>query len=109
MRISDWSSDVCSSDLVHKDDAAAMARLRAAFEAPSLYDELLKLLARRGFDIPADRLERDWTQPYEPSEAVEKAWLAIYTDVERHWHLYTLAEKITALEDRKSTRLNSSH
>src|SRR3546814_16936274 len=73
MRISDWSSDVCSSDLVHKDDAAAMARLRAAFEAPSLYDELLKLLARRGFDIPADRLERDWTQPYEPSEAVEKA------------------------------------
>src|SRR3546814_8601250 len=100
--------------VVHKDDAAAMARLRAAFEAPSLYDELLKLLARRGFDIPADRLERDWTQPYEPSEAVEKAWLAIYTDVERHWHLYTLAEKITALEyyfqeDRKSKRLNSSH
>src|SRR3546814_13372191 len=84
--------------VVHKDDAAAMARLRAAFEAPSFYDELLKLLARRGFDIPADRLERDWTQPYEPSEAVEKAWLAIYTDVERHWHLYTLAEKITALE-----------
>src|SRR3546814_19271340 len=84
--------------VVNKDDAAAMARLRAAVEAPSLYDELLKLLARRGFDIPADRLERDWTQPYEPSEAVETAWLAIYTDAERHWHLYTLAEKINALE-----------
>lgn len=84
--------------VVHKDDEAAMARLRAAFEAPSLYDELLKLLARRGFDIPADRLERDWTQPYEASEAVEKAWLAVYTDVERYWDLYTLAEKITALE-----------
>ena len=66
--------------IVHKDDAAATARLRAAFEAPSLYDELLRLLARRGFAIPADRLERDWTRPYEASEAVEQAWLAIYTD-----------------------------
>jgi len=84
--------------IVHKEDPAATARLRAALEAPSLYDELLQLLARRGFAIPADRLERDWTRPYEPSEAVEKAWLAIYTDVERHWDLYTLAEKITALE-----------
>src|SRR3546814_1933720 len=84
--------------VVHKDDAAAMARLRAAFEAPSLYDELLKLLARRGFDIPADRLERDWTQPYEPSEAVEKAWLAIYTDVERHWHLYKIGRAHSELQ-----------
>src|SRR3546814_463825 len=102
MRISDWSSDVCSSDLdmmiVHKDDPQATERLRAVFEAPSLYDELLRLLARRGFDIPADHLERDWTKPYEALEAVEKAWLAIYTDPERHWDLYTLAEKITALE-----------
>ena len=84
--------------IVHQDDPAAMARLRAAFEAPSLYDELLRLLARRGFAIPADRLERDWTRPYEASDAVETAWLAIYTDVEAHWDLYTLAEKITALE-----------
>ena len=43
-------------------------------------------------------MERDWTKPYEASEAVEKAWLAIYTDPDRHWDLYTLAEKITALE-----------
>ena len=84
--------------IVHKDDAEATARLRATFEAPSLYDELLRLLARRGFDIPADRLNRDWTQPYEASEAVEDAWLTIYTDVDAHWDLYTLAEKITALE-----------
>ncbi len=84
--------------IVHQDDAAATARLRAVFEAPSLYDELLRLLARRGFDIPADHLARDWTKPYEASEAVEDAWLKIYTDVDRHWDLYTLAEKITALE-----------
>ncbi|MEQ8312321.1 MAG: tryptophan 2,3-dioxygenase family protein [Sphingopyxis sp.] len=84
--------------IVHKGDAEATARLRAAFEAPSLYDELLRLLARRGFSIPAAYLERDWTQPYEPSEAVEQAWLAIYTNPDQHWDLYTLAEKITALE-----------
>src|SRR3546814_14950766 len=43
-------------------------------------------------------MARDWTKPYESSEAGEKAWLAIYTDPDRHWDLYTLAEKITALE-----------
>jgi tryptophan 2,3-dioxygenase len=84
--------------IVHKDDTQATERLRAAFEAPSLYDELLRLLARRGFDIPADHLERDWTKPYAASDAVEDAWLKIYTDVDAHWDLYTLAEKITALE-----------
>ena len=84
--------------IVHKDDPDATARLRATLEAPSLYDELLRLLARRGFDIPADRLDRDWTKPYDASEAVENAWLQIYTDVDAHWDLYTLAEKITALE-----------
>jgi len=84
--------------VVHKDDIEATARLRAVFEAPSLYDELLRLLARRGFDIPADRLHRDWTKSYEASDAVEDAWLKIYSDVDAHWDLYTLAEKITALE-----------
>lgn len=84
--------------LVHKGDAAIHAHLTAAVEAPSLYDEVLRLLARRGFDIPADRLSRDWRQPYVPSDAVEDAWLAIYSDVEAHWDLYTLGEKITALE-----------
>src|SRR3546814_16558374 len=57
--------------IVHKDDSEATARLRVTFEAPSLYDELLRLLARRGFAIPAVQLERDWPKPYEASEAVE--------------------------------------
>lgn len=84
--------------IVHQDDPVGTARLRATLEAPSLYDELLRLLARRGFDVPADSLERDWTKPYAASEAVEDAWLTIYSDVDTHWDLYTLAEKITALE-----------
>lgn len=84
--------------LVHTDDAAAHARLTSVLCAPSLYDELLRLLARRGFAIPASHLDRDWSQPYEASTAVEDAWLAIYSDVEAHWDLYALGEKITSLE-----------
>jgi tryptophan 2,3-dioxygenase len=86
--------------LVHKDDSHATAALQAALDAPSLYDELLMLLARRGFTIPADKLERDWSQPYQPSEAVEEAWMAVYTDPDSHRDLYALAERVTALEYR---------
>ncbi len=84
--------------LIHNDDEAKRERLETALAAPSLYDELLRLLARRGFDIPADKLDRDFSKAYEPSEAVEDAWLEIYTNVEEHWPLYSLAEKVTALE-----------
>ena len=83
---------------IHNDDDGNRERLEEALAAPSLYDELLRLLARRGFAIPADKLERDFSQPYEPSDAVEDAWLEIYTHVEEHWPLYSLAEKVTALE-----------
>ncbi|MEW6694488.1 Tryptophan 2,3-dioxygenase [Tepidimonas thermarum] len=76
-----------------------LARVRAAFEAPSLYDESLRLLARRGLPVPASHLERDWTQPYQASDAVEAAWLQVYRDPQRHWDLYQLGEELTDLED----------
>ena len=84
--------------LVHRDDEEIHDRLSEVLHAPSLYDELLALLARRGFEIPMSHLERDWSTPYEASDAVEDAWLAIYSDVEAHWDLYALAERVTALE-----------
>ena len=84
--------------IVHQDDSAVYEHLRGALRAPSLYDEVLRLLARRGFDIPADRLERDFSRRYEPSDAIEDAWLEIYSHAEANWQLYTLGEKITALE-----------
>ena len=74
--------------------------LEVVFRAPSLYDDALRLLARRGFDIPADHVDRDWTQPYEPSPAVEAAWLAIYRDTTTYWDLYELGEKLVDLEYR---------
>jgi tryptophan 2,3-dioxygenase len=45
--------------------AELLAQVQAAYEAPSLYDEALRLLARRGLPVPAAHVERDWTQPYE--------------------------------------------
>jgi tryptophan 2,3-dioxygenase len=66
---------------------------------PSLYDEALRLLARRGFAIPPERIERDWRVRSEPSPAVEAAWLSVYRDTAAHWDLYELAEKLVDLDD----------
>jgi tryptophan 2,3-dioxygenase len=76
-----------------------LAQVEAAWRAPSLYDEALRLLARAGLDIPDDRLERDWTQPYTASPAVEAAWAAVYRDPHQRWDLYQLGEKLTDIED----------
>ena len=76
-----------------------LARVQAAFEAPSLYDESLRLLARRGIAVPASHIERDWTQPYLASDAVEQAWLQVYRHPKEHWDLYQLGEELTDLED----------
>jgi tryptophan 2,3-dioxygenase len=81
----------------HHTERAAL--VRAAYEAPSLYDEALRLLARRGLPVPASHTERDWTQPYEASEGVEQAWLQVYRDPKQHWDLYQLGEELTDLED----------
>jgi tryptophan 2,3-dioxygenase len=85
---------------VHADDKPTHALLRQELATPSLYDEAIRMLARRGFDIPKERTERDWTQPYSAHPAVEAAWLAIYRDSARHWDLYELAEKLVDLEYR---------
>ncbi|HWP20492.1 MAG TPA: tryptophan 2,3-dioxygenase [Burkholderiaceae bacterium] len=76
-----------------------LGEVEAFFHAPSLYDESLRLLARRGLPVPASHVERDWTQPYVASDEVEQAWLAVYRDPEHHWDLYQLGEELTDLED----------
>jgi len=76
-----------------------LALVEGFYRAPSLYDEALRLLARSGLAIPAGHLERDFTQPYQASDAVETAWLAVYRAPEAHWDLYQLAEKLVDLED----------
>ena len=83
----------------HSHRADLLAQVEAAYRAPSLYDEALRLLARRGLAVPASHLERDWTQPYTMSDEVEAAWLVVYRDPEHHWDLYQLGEELTDLED----------
>ncbi|WP_295187685.1 tryptophan 2,3-dioxygenase [uncultured Brevundimonas sp.] len=83
----------------HEDRPEALAALQAAIAAPSLYDDALAQLAKAGLPVPAEVLNRDVTQPYAPSEAVEAAWLEVYRDTERWWVLYQLAEKLVDLDD----------
>ena len=83
---------------VHKHDSAIVARLEAALGEPSLYDEVLRLLARRGFKLPATLLKRDWKKPFAGHEAAVEAWLTIYRRPRDHWDLYDLAEKLMDME-----------
>jgi tryptophan 2,3-dioxygenase len=76
-----------------------LAHVRAAYVAPSLYDEALRLLARRGLPVPASHTERDWTHAYVADAGVEAAWLQVYRHPQQHWELYQLGEELTDLED----------
>lgn len=83
----------------HEHRSDLLALVQAAYEAPSLYDEALRLMARRGLAVPSSHTERDWTQPYVENDAVEQAWLTVYRNPEKHWDLYQLGEELTDLED----------
>ncbi|WP_428060907.1 tryptophan 2,3-dioxygenase [Brevundimonas sp.] len=83
----------------HADRPEALAALEAAIASPSLYDDALAQMAKAGLPVPAEVLNRDVTRPYEPSEAVEAAWLEVYRDTETYWALYQLAEKLVDLDD----------
>jgi tryptophan 2,3-dioxygenase len=83
----------------HAHTPEILARVEAAYRAPSLYDEALRLLARRGLPVPASHVERDWSQPYVSDDAVEQAWLVAYRAPQQHWDLYQLGEELTDLED----------
>jgi tryptophan 2,3-dioxygenase len=83
----------------HQHRPDLLAQVQAAYAAPSLYDEALKLLARRGIAVPATHTQRDWTLPYEKSDGVEQAWLVVYRNPKQHWDLYQLGEELTDLED----------
>jgi len=83
---------------VHRRHSQRYQRLYQVLHAPSFYDLCLQTLARKGFKIPAAALQRDWSQAYVPSAEVEAAWADIYANVQDHWELYELAEKLVDLE-----------
>lgn len=81
---------------------AIHTRVKQCLEAPSLYDECLRLLARRGLPIPREVLERDVTLPHQPHEGVTHAWKLVYDDVETYWDCYDLAEKLVDIDEAQS-------
>ncbi len=85
--------------LPHRHKPAVHARLEAAFRAPSLYDEALLLLKRRGFPVPDEVVQRDFSQPHRFNEAVRDIWLSIYRAPEDSFDLYELAEELVDIED----------
>jgi len=79
--------------------SSEQAALADALARPSLWDEANAALARGGFPVPAEALERDWGETYRPSEGVEDAWAQVYRDAEKHWRFYQFAEKLVDIDD----------
>ncbi len=73
-----------------------------ALNSPSLYDDAIALLSRRGMAVDAAALKRDWSQAYTPNESVEQAWIAVYKDPTPNNKLYRLGEALIALDDQMS-------
>jgi tryptophan 2,3-dioxygenase len=84
---------------VFKHQPAIFEELMAALTAPSLYDEFLRHLAREGFDVPKESLERDWSEPYAPREGVVLVFKQIYEEPRKHWAAYEMCEKLVDVEE----------
>ena len=84
---------------VFRQDPPAEEQLRADLGQPSLYDEFLRLLARRGLPVPPERVDRDWTEPYVPHDGVVEALRQVYADTGRWWDVYETAEELVDVEE----------
>ena len=84
---------------VFKHDSAAQSQLDAVLQAPSLYEEFLAFLARRGHDVPPGLLQRDWSQPHVRDERLIPVFKRIYEDTARFWPEYHLAEQLVDVEE----------
>jgi tryptophan 2,3-dioxygenase len=85
--------------LPHRHDPAAHSKLVSALNEPSLYDEALRILARRGLPVPNEVLDRDFSQAYVSNPQVRDVWLSIYRRAQDHFDLYELAEELVDVED----------
>jgi len=83
----------------HAHSPERLAEVEQAYRTPSLYDETLRLMARRGIEVPEHVLHRDVTQPYTSDAGVEAAWVHVYRNSNDHWELYQLGEELVDLED----------
>ncbi|MEM7054779.1 MAG: tryptophan 2,3-dioxygenase family protein [Pseudomonadota bacterium] len=75
------------------------AAIESILHAPSIYDELLKYLSRRGFAIPAACVDRDWSRPHEFSSELADVLVEIYRAPEQYWTEYALCERLVDVEE----------
>ena len=80
-------------------DESARAMLAELLVRPSLYDEFLRYLDRRGYAVPAQLLERDFTQPYLSDEALVDTFAEVYAHPHDHWGVYETCEELVDIED----------
>ncbi|MDX2131365.1 MAG: tryptophan 2,3-dioxygenase family protein [Planctomycetota bacterium] len=78
---------------------AVYAQVKAALEAPSLYDEFLRYLSRRGMDVPREVVERDVTTPHAAHAGVVEVFRRIYERPEQAWDAYEMAEKLVDIDE----------
>lgn len=81
----------------HRPDLVVL--LTTLLKRPSLYDEAVMLLARKGFEIDKECIERDWSEKRGLNESVKQAWIDVYKDPKTHWDLYELAESLVDIDD----------
>ena len=86
----------------HKNVEHVWPEIENSLKSPSLYDDVIALLQRRGFSIDQTMLKRNWAQPYEANASVEAAWLTIYKEASLENDLYSLGEKLTSLDENFS-------
>ena len=80
-------------------DTAIHDDLTRTLQAPSLYDEFLRHLARHGYNIPDEIRERDWSKPYLRNEAIVEVFREIYRNPKQHWEAYEMCEKLVDVEE----------
>jgi tryptophan 2,3-dioxygenase len=84
---------------VHRYDSKITSYLETLLRSPSLYDEFLRSLARKGMPVPRERVERDWSQPYERHAGVTAVFKTIYENTEQYWAEYDMCEKLVDVEE----------
>jgi tryptophan 2,3-dioxygenase len=80
-------------------DPVAHQALTTLLFQPSLYDEFLAYLARQGYAVPGDCLDRDWSQPYRSHPGLVEMFAGVYAAPERHWGVYETCEELVDVED----------
>ncbi|QFG00348.1 tryptophan 2,3-dioxygenase [Psychrobacillus glaciei] len=84
---------------IYEKDTKLYEQLEKAYNAPSIYDVAIHSLAKAGFDLNPNMVNRDYSVTYGGDETVAMAWKEVYQNVDKYWNLYQLAEKLVDVED----------